>query len=372
MMTAYKNWLVIFSVAIGLACSTSLAEDLDGDGVDRTADVCTNTPSGVLVDAEGRPIGDLDEDCDVDLADAAIMHACFTGAFSCPPEVCDGSDNDCNGLIDDMGTLTCGIGACLRQVEACANGVPQTCVPGDPAPEDCTDGTDNDCDGAADCRDSACEAAPCDDGLYCTDGDTCVGGTCTGGAPVDCSHLDDGCTRGVCNEGINACEVSNIADGFGCDDGNDCTIGETCSSGECAGTSLPDEWVCDDGDPQSDQSLCVIGECVATTTYVPSGYITYSCSATGLSFRIQSFEFAHSGDLLAVFGAPAAMFDPDGIESDGSFYASGSITDGACTQTYWLDAQFSGPTWTGTFGAEFVGCGSCGWPTWSGLGGTPE
>jgi len=56
-----------------------LDDDIDNDGVLNVDDVCDYTPGGVTVDEEGRPIGDLDLDCDVDLDDFAVMQANFTG-----------------------------------------------------------------------------------------------------------------------------------------------------------------------------------------------------------------------------------------------------------------------------------------------------
>jgi len=65
-------------------------------------------------------------------------------------EVCDGADNDCNSLTDeDLGTASCGVGACARSVDRCVGGVPQACIPGAPSAEVC-DGLDNDCDGLTD------------------------------------------------------------------------------------------------------------------------------------------------------------------------------------------------------------------------------
>jgi hypothetical protein len=58
--------------------------DGDADGVCDMNDVCPCTPSFVdLVDAEGRPKGDLDEDCDVDMNDFSIFANNF-GAQPCP------------------------------------------------------------------------------------------------------------------------------------------------------------------------------------------------------------------------------------------------------------------------------------------------
>jgi dipeptidyl aminopeptidase/acylaminoacyl peptidase len=74
------------------------------------------------------------------------------------PEVCDGIDNDLDGQIDEaLGTLSCGVGACARTVNACEVGVPQACTPGAPGAEICGDGVDNDCDGLLD---NGCPAPP--------------------------------------------------------------------------------------------------------------------------------------------------------------------------------------------------------------------
>jgi len=53
--------------------------DIDNDGVSNEGDDCDYTPPGINVDDEGRPIGDLDLDCDVDLEDFAELQANFTG-----------------------------------------------------------------------------------------------------------------------------------------------------------------------------------------------------------------------------------------------------------------------------------------------------
>jgi len=58
--------------------------DTDGDGVADGCDVCCNTPEGVAVDAVGRPIGDMDGDCDNDLHDYAMYSRGFTGTLAGP------------------------------------------------------------------------------------------------------------------------------------------------------------------------------------------------------------------------------------------------------------------------------------------------
>lgn len=53
--------------------------DSDGDGVAEMNDKCPATPVGTPVDGTGRPLGDLDEDCDTDLRDVALLQNGFTG-----------------------------------------------------------------------------------------------------------------------------------------------------------------------------------------------------------------------------------------------------------------------------------------------------
>ncbi len=59
----------------GLTCDG----DPDADGIMGCDDVCPYTPAPAGTDSEGRPLGDIDKDCDVDLMDHAIMQQNFSG-----------------------------------------------------------------------------------------------------------------------------------------------------------------------------------------------------------------------------------------------------------------------------------------------------
>ncbi len=87
---------ILCSTAFALAAigpnGAALAGDSDGDGVEDALDVCCDTPEGILVDDQGRPLGDLDRDCDVDLSDFAALQLNFTGVLPLCPQCFDSGE----------------------------------------------------------------------------------------------------------------------------------------------------------------------------------------------------------------------------------------------------------------------------------------
>ena len=82
-------------------------------------------------------------------------------------------------------------------------------------------------------------SADCDDGNLCNGVETCDAGQCLAGTPLACTDGNP-CTTDSC-DALTGCQfVDNTAS---CDDGLTCTTGDTCSGGSCAGTPV----VCDDG-----------------------------------------------------------------------------------------------------------------------------
>ncbi|MBK7155561.1 MAG: putative metal-binding motif-containing protein [Sandaracinaceae bacterium] len=202
---------------------TSLGRDLDGDG-SPSIDCCGPDPEGGTV-------------CGID---------CDDGAATVNPtaiESCNGTDDDCNGVIDEGVLLTFyrdvdgdGFGVLTETTEACTAPSGSVLVPGDcddaradthPGATDTCDGVDNDC------------VTPADPGCGCTQGDTTVCGrtpvscgvvvgSCTSAGAFDCpsglvhgdeseacNGVDDNC-NGATDEGVRLTFYRDVdGDGFG-------------------------------------------------------------------------------------------------------------------------------------------------------------
>ncbi|MDO8505719.1 MAG: hypothetical protein Q7S48_04035 [bacterium] len=265
----------------------------------------------------GNGIMDIGEACDEgEENDNLVSNACRTDCTipDCGDGVVD-SGEECEGIVGMQCTTLCATsGVAVCQPEGCSLGA---CIP----PEDVCNGTDDNCDGVADdwfacvagavedctpacgergsrtcsdeCESGDCVATDtiCDDSDLCTvsdhcDGDVCVAdpivcvspdpaecangttrrtfaavGTCAEGA---CSYAStdtvcndaDACTADACSAG--ACTTSPIT----CTDGNLCTDDWCDSSSGCVFT--PNAVACDDADPCTTDDVCGGGSCTGT------------------------------------------------------------------------------------------------------------
>ena len=107
-----------------------------------------------------------------------------------PDIICDGVDNNCNGVVDDdyiSTPTTCGVGACAATGQLiCSGGVLiDTCTPGTPTAEIC-DVIDNDCNGIV------------DDGIVSVP-TTCGIGACASTGTLSCQSgvMVDSCQAGT-------------------------------------------------------------------------------------------------------------------------------------------------------------------------------
>ena len=246
-----------------------------------------------------------DNDCDgqIDESDPMAKRpcvtnkpgSCATGVWACqqvkdkktlvcvpdqkkhPTELlCDGKDDDCNGLVDEGQIRDCytgpaankNKGSCKQGVRLCAGGKWSGCL-GQVLPQvEVCDGRDNDCDGEVD------EGAP-GTGLGCIargSSGTCAAGltacvkgaiTCVAakGPPVEetCNGLDDDCD-GLVDEGLSRECFAASADKKNkgsCKAGVRLCVGKTWT--KCLGQVLPQDEACDtfdnDCDGQTDEGL---------------------------------------------------------------------------------------------------------------------
>ncbi len=185
---------------------------------------------------------DLFRGGDNDFEDVLVRTIGMVPACNPVPEVCDGRDNNCNGMIDDgLGTSTCGLGACMRTVNTCLNGVVATCTPG-PATAEVCDNVDNNCNGTIDEGVSRACNGECGAGTqYCSAG---AWGDCVSTAPLPevCDNRDNDC-NGRIDDGLSRpCTTS-------CGSGR-----EVCAAGAWGSCSAPSPAteVCDGVDNDCD------------------------------------------------------------------------------------------------------------------------
>jgi hypothetical protein len=277
MSVSYQSTLS--SNAYYLAFEDQPAERLDGDFNDDVYFITglTCKGGGTACDT-GQP----------GVCSAGLQQCAKTGELACAPttapsvEVCDGLDNDCDGVVDNGAALCpagqiCVGGGCVATCTAasCAGG--QVCtlsgLCGDDACQTvtCPDGKRckagtcvAPCDGVTCPMGQVCRAGACADaclGIKCDGGFVCVAGRCQPGC--DCLACPTGTTCGADGRCVSAaCVNVTCAAGTTCVGGtcvDDCTgavcpAGQTCQAGRCVDA-------CGSTNCTSAQK-CVAGACV--------------------------------------------------------------------------------------------------------------
>jgi len=207
------------------------------------------------------------------------------------PEVCDGKDNDCDGMTDSMAQCPSGFGCrdgqcilqCIGGEFPCPSGY--KCVNGFCVPQRCQNVS---CPSGERCDENTGSCVDLCAGVTCVQPKTCVSGRC-----IDCNDPALACTAPeLCIAGrcqLDPCMNVNCPTGQYCDAGSckdlcvpgRCGANERCVAGlcqpdSCANVPCPDGWFCNPATAKCEVDRCPATQCGAGMTCVPQ---TNTCKA---------------------------------------------------------------------------------------------
>jgi hypothetical protein len=171
------------------------------------------------------------------------VSSCHATCQTPTPGTCSGTTPpQCTNITG--GTQTCGVGACQRTVDRCESGAPKTCVPGQPSAEVC-DGIDNDCDGLTDAADPNLVLVACNNQNGVCSGSMRPASLCVAGRWNSCTNTQytahstffQAGTETSCDGRDNDCDASTDEDFTYTSPAGTQVVGagKACGTGACFG-----------------------------------------------------------------------------------------------------------------------------------------
>jgi len=255
---------------------------------------------------------------------------CSAAAGTAAPELCDGLDNNCDGIVDnnvtDAPDCALTVGVCAGDKQRCISGAFQPCTAaeygaGYEASEFSCDGLDNDCDGDTDQDDGDVVAPVCPQQLGVCNGakQSCGGaagwlacGTTEYGSeyqPGDeadlCDDLDNDCDGDVdedflakgqaCTAGVGACAVTGTAVCTGDGLSTECSATPNAAGSEsCNGIDDDCDGTVDNNIVGAEACALTLGVCSGSTKTCVSGSFQ-SCTAAEYGANYEATEFSCDG-----------------------------------------------------------------------------
>jgi len=298
MLSRVGLWLPLaVGLSFGVACSVTLNDDLrytctsdsdcGGDGYK-----CAAPPggAGACCRLSGRELCDgKDNDCN-GLVDDGF-----------PAETCNGKDDDCDGVIDNGFDFlndknNCGgCGITCTALQSCISGGCTNRSEGN-----CSDGIDNDGNGQTDCADPTCAGEICGQGCQCLSGQkaerNCYDGNDNDGdGKTDCA--DEDCAGAGCGDGGCFCfnghekeaDCADMADNDSdmlTDCADDDCLGQVCQAGTALTCDSTGACNCNGGAPvnETGAALCrdrIDNDCDGLTDCEEADCATAQCNPDG-------------------------------------------------------------------------------------------